>query len=148
MQVMRRGILSSLFFLCLFRGSSASGCMRSRGVPVVFNSRLRAIGGRSLVACSENSPLTHWPKRVKAAGNAQISRASSDDAVEGSQIDITPDIRAKLAMFGFVDEEENLAAMKKASGDVKIAIKLLSSEAASDWEDERRNVEELMEKGG
>eukprot|EP00466_Bigelowiella_natans_P010565 jgi/Bigna1/134396/aug1.25_g9104 len=54
----------------------------------------------------------------------------------------------KLATLGFVDEDENMEALEKAGGDVDKAIKILNGAAAEAWNEERRDIAELMEKGG
>mmetsp|Transcript_2119 Transcript_2119/g.3058 ORF Transcript_2119/g.3058 Transcript_2119/m.3058 type:complete len:123 (+) Transcript_2119:41-409(+) len=61
---------------------------------------------------------------------------------------IPQDVRVKLATLGFVDEDEIRDALSQSNGDVEQAIKILSTNAANDWNSERRDIDELMEKGG
>eukprot|EP00469_Lotharella_globosa_P004643 CAMPEP_0167803128 /NCGR_PEP_ID=MMETSP0111_2-20121227/19592_1 /TAXON_ID=91324 /ORGANISM="Lotharella globosa, Strain CCCM811" /LENGTH=92 /DNA_ID=CAMNT_0007699419 /DNA_START=151 /DNA_END=429 /DNA_ORIENTATION=+ len=65
-----------------------------------------------------------------------------------SPVEMTQELRVKLATLGFVDEEENVDALKKAGGDVDKALKILKGAAADSWNEERRDIDVLMEKGG
>eukprot|EP00471_Norrisiella_sphaerica_P000356 CAMPEP_0184488412 /NCGR_PEP_ID=MMETSP0113_2-20130426/11759_1 /TAXON_ID=91329 /ORGANISM="Norrisiella sphaerica, Strain BC52" /LENGTH=105 /DNA_ID=CAMNT_0026871163 /DNA_START=180 /DNA_END=497 /DNA_ORIENTATION=- len=99
-----------------------------------------------------NLPTQHIsvPKRgsLWRGGVVKCSKQAQEPRSEVSQVEITPEIRTKLAVYGFVEEEDNLKALQLSGGDVKKAIKILSSDAADEWGAERRDVEELMEKGG
>eukprot|EP00472_Partenskyella_glossopodia_P013918 CAMPEP_0197525046 /NCGR_PEP_ID=MMETSP1318-20131121/10585_1 /TAXON_ID=552666 /ORGANISM="Partenskyella glossopodia, Strain RCC365" /LENGTH=75 /DNA_ID=CAMNT_0043078203 /DNA_START=314 /DNA_END=541 /DNA_ORIENTATION=+ len=61
---------------------------------------------------------------------------------------LTQEARVKLATLGFYDEEEIQTAFVSADGDLDVVIRILTSEAADEWNSERRDIDELMEKGG